>query len=267
MIRYWKDKLGWGWRSNLMKERWFYFVTLQNWRAVTRTRLYREPLSEFVFRGNTRVRFEGLPPLQILNEVWRAKHYTPPESTDLYPQTVVDIGANIGLFTLFAARQWRNATILAFEPEPRNFVQLQENVRLSNVTNVSCHRAAISSRTGSETLYIKQEAGWHSFFGDDLSGTLTVETLSLRDLLQRFELKTIDFLKMDCEGAEFLILPGQEDLLANYVRFIAMEYHEISGHRVQELELPLRRAGMTVRIIPQPRWSTGMLYAKNPNLK
>jgi hypothetical protein len=70
-------------------------------------------------------------------------------------------------------------------------------------------------------------------------------------------------LKLDCEGAEYEILDGRELLLREGVHQIAMEYHEIGGHRVQELTALLARAGFQCEIAPAPEWHTGMLYAVN----
>lgn len=252
------------WRIPLLEECWFYIRTCRNWRQVVRARLYGEALNEFVLRSGNRIGFDGEPPWQIFQEIWRYHAYTPSETRHLQPRTILDIGANIGFFSLYAIERWRGARLVAIEPEPGNFKRLEQNLCSTRAQNVRCVQCAAAGQSGTEQLFLRQEAGWHSLYGEDTSNALTVNTLSLDDIFERYALTRIDFLKIDCEGAEYAILGAAEPMLCEKVGFVAMEYHEIEGHRVNELERILECAGMKVRTIPQPRWGTGMLYAQNP---
>jgi FkbM family methyltransferase len=267
MLDAWSHSVGLDWRFSLLQECWFYFRACRNWRAVIQARRRNTPLSEFVLRNGARIRFVGPPPWQIFQEIWRYKQYTPPFFHGPAPRTVVDIGANIGIFALYARQQWAQARIVAFEPAPENFGMLQENVRTSPGREIEIRRAAIAGGKGTTTFYLKQESGWHALFGEPDSERISVETLGLAELMQEHALTTIDFLKLDCEGAEYSILDGNEKLLKDNIRRIAMEYHEIGGHRVQEIEATLERAGYSINKRPQSLWQTGLLYAHNPNMR
>lgn len=89
----------------------------------------------------------------------------------------------------------------------------------------------------------------------------------MAELLREYSLDTIDLLKLDCEGAEYAILGGNEQLLKDKIRWLAMEYHEVGGHRVHEIQRLLASAAFICETYPQSGWQTGMLYAVNPHLR
>jgi FkbM family methyltransferase len=133
--------------------------------------------------------------------------------------TVVDGGANIGYFTLLAARLVGDAgQVFAFEPEPANFDLLRNSVERNSADNVVLTRCALSDRLGSATLFLDR-----SNFGspslraenvDDLGGEVVVETIRLDDFLAKRSAPAVDLIKLDAEGAEGLILAGAEGVLA-----------------------------------------------------
>ncbi len=260
-----RRSFGLDWRISLLQECVFYVRTCRNWRTVLDGRLYQIPFSEFVLWNGQRVHFHGTPPYQIFQEVWRRKQYTHLVYT-ASPRVVVDIGANIGFFALYAAARWRTARILAFEPAPENFKLLEQNLSTSRASNAECKQVAIADKRAETTFYLKQESGWHSLFGEPGATPIVVHTLSLEDVMQEYALERIDFLKVDCEGAEYSIFQGREQLLRERVGFVAMEYHEVDGHRVQELNDLFSHAGFVVHQEPQTKWNTGLLYAKNSRL-
>ena len=255
---------GLDWRISLAQECWFYFRTCRNWRKVIQARLYGAPLARFEMRGSVVVGFPESPPWQIFQEIWRNQVYTrryPREWGN--PRTIVDIGANIGVFSLYAARRWHQARILAFEPAPDNFHWLEKNAQLSSAWQITCRPVAVAGKSGQADFYLKEESGWHSLIGDGAKSSITVQTTTLDAVLDETGATAIDLLKLDCEGAEYNVLSGRESLLARTVRFVAMEYHEVSGHTVDELTKLFASVGFHTESIPEPRWRTGMLYATN----
>ncbi len=267
MLETWSHSSGLDWRVSFLQECWFYFRVCRNWRAVIQARRRNTALNEFVLKRGGRIHFTGAPPFQIFQEIWRYRQYTPSFFHGSAPRTVVDIGANIGIFSLYARQRWQDARVVAFEPAPENFALLQENVRSCSGRAIEIRRAAITEGKGTTSFYLKREAGWHSIFSEPDSQKITVETLGLAELMQEHALDTIDFLKLDCEGAEYSILVGNEQLLRDKIRWLAIEYHEVGGHRVQEIQDTLAGAAFVFETHPQPGWQTGMLYAVNSAMK
>lgn len=130
--------------------------------------------------------------------------------------TVVDIGANIGYYTILAAEKIGPAGhIIAFEPEPQNFSLLKKNVTVNDVKNASLFQKAVSDRESKIKLYLAAEnMGDHRIY--DPSGTrefVEIEAIVLDDFLESHGLKP-DIIKMDIQGAELKAFEGMRRTLA-----------------------------------------------------
>jgi FkbM family methyltransferase len=131
----------------------------------------------------------------------------------------VDVGANLGYFTLLAAK-WTSPTarIDALEPDPLNRQRLEEHLRQNNLTDrVRIHPVAASSQTGEVQLIHPQASGTNhgmASFYKSLTGegvTFTVPTARLDDLLDGQP----DLIKLDVEGAELQAIEGMQKLLSS----------------------------------------------------
>lgn len=149
---------------------------------------------------------------------------------------VLDLGANIGYFSLLAARLvGAGGHVYSFEPEPTNYRYLKKNIELNGFGNVTAFQKAISDRDGSTQLFIcSYDSGHHTINQMDgikayargreyTEQTMDVETVAV-DNFVRANAPQVNVIKMDVEGAEALALAGmRETLLANDVR-IFLEY-------------------------------------------
>jgi len=124
--------------------------------------------------------------------------------------TVIDVGANIGWYTVIASKLVGNAgRVIAFEPDPENFAILERNVLANGCGNVSIEQKALSNVAGTLTLYLDQEnKGTHSTVFRRKGGrSVQVEALRLDDYLKN-RCKKVDLVKVDVEGAEPMVLEG-----------------------------------------------------------
>ena len=131
-------------------------------------------------------------------------------------QTVLDIGANIGYFTLLLARQvGPTGRVFAFEPDPTNFGLLQRNVAANGYSNVSFVQRAVWSATGPLRLYLSDEnKGDHRVYdSDDGRAALTIEAVRLDDYFASLPDLRVDVVKMDVQGSEAHALSGMRGLL------------------------------------------------------
>jgi FkbM family methyltransferase len=122
----------------------------------------------------------------------------------------LDIGANIGEFSIAAASKFKGINIVAFEPDPVAFICLQFNIESSNLANrVTIINAALSDKSGSFPFYIATENADSSFI-QPKSFTEIIKVRSYRadQFMQENKIKSILFLKMDAEGFEPEILAG-----------------------------------------------------------
>lgn len=127
---------------------------------------------------------------------------------------VLDIGANIGYFTLiFAKLVGENGKVFAFEPDPGNFSLLEKNVKINNYQNVTLIQKAVSNKTGKAKLYIwKNTLGPKIYDSPDSHQYIEIESIRLDDYFKNYNGK-IDFIKMDIEGAEGGATQGMTSLL------------------------------------------------------
>lgn len=131
--------------------------------------------------------------------------------------TIVDVGANIGYYTLMAAKLVGDkGEVFAFEPEPENYALLVRNIELNNYKNVIPVKKAVSSKTGKADLFLNRETGAHGFLPDreGVIGMTTVETISLDEYFKGRE-SPIDIIKIDAEGAELAVLQGMQNIIRN----------------------------------------------------
>jgi len=141
-------------------------------------------------------------------------------------QTVWDVGANIGYFSLeFARSVGSEGKVLSFEPHPEIFQVLQRNVRRNNYKNISLFNQACGSEPGQTKLFFSTEnEGNHKIVENSNSNNFALtEVVSLSSFLGEY---TPSLIKMDIEGAELLALQGlgQENLKKLATDFV-IEYH------------------------------------------
>jgi len=125
---------------------------------------------------------------------------------------VIDIGANIGYFTvLLASLVGPRGKVYAFEPDPRNFHLLQRTIERNGWTHVTAEQKAVSNQAGELLLY--QTRSWASNTltpGEHIS-TVKVQIVTLDDFLS--DVHHISFVKMDTDGSEPLAIQGMAQLI------------------------------------------------------
>lgn len=172
--------------------------------------------------------------LGVLYEVWIQDGYAPPGFEISATDTVIDIGAHVGVFALRAAREADRGLVLAFEPTEENFQRLQVNLKLNGFPRaLRIQKAAIGANSGEARIGLSNEsAAMHSFHLPTTSGrTELVPVLALSKVLKENGIEQVDLLKVDCEGAEYDILGAcPEDVLFGIQR-IAMEIHDLGPGR------------------------------------
>jgi FkbM family methyltransferase len=183
--------------------------------------------------------------------------------------TFVDVGANIGYFTLLAASQ--GAHVVAYEPTRAVFERLRENVALNGFDDVTVVNAAVAEKRGTLTLYEStNDPEANNLFGDG-DHPVEVATICLDDDLAEHGVEKVDLLKVDVEGAEPLVLAGAIRLLRSTAApTIVMELNpvalrfansepadllnrlESSGYRCTELERAMYQGEIVVNILAVP---------------
>ena len=129
--------------------------------------------------------------------------------------TVVDVGANIGYFTLLAAKIVEGGHVYAFEPEQTNFELLSKSVSVNDLPNVDIYQKAICDKDGQIRLYLSDPAQpqSHSITFEEGKRSINVASTSLDSFWKSVGKPKIDFLKIHVGGAEATVLMGATELL------------------------------------------------------
>ena len=143
---------------------------------------------------------------------------------------VIDIGANIGYYTLmFAKLVGDTGKIYAFEPDPKNFSILEKNIQVNGYNNIILEKKAVSNKLGKSTLYMNENSAGSSMHKpNNVVNQIYVDLITLDNY---FEVNTItpDFIKIDIEGYELNALKGMESILQSSDKTkIMIEYNPLT---------------------------------------
>jgi len=156
------------------------------------------------------------------------REYFKPRPNDI----VVDVGAYIGTYTLMAARRVKQkGLVIAVEPDPENFRLLLLNLSLNGIRNVMPIRVAVADVDGDTTFFVSKERPRSSVtrIPEDLENKIIVHAVKLDTIVGKLALPRIDWLKIDVEGAEALVLKGASKTLEITRRLIIEVWPENKG--------------------------------------
>lgn len=145
--------------------------------------------------------------------------------------TIFDVGANVGQTALHYAREFPDAIIHCFEPEPEAFKRLKVNVAALE-ERCGMHKLALSRTSGSATLNVNPDTRLSSLVHRRPEDKrVTVRTATLDDFCRWHKVEHIDLLKIDTEGHEIEVLEGARRMLAeNRVGFVQVETAPLEGN-------------------------------------
>ena len=182
----------------------------------------------------------------IINEVFIVKEYHKLLRFIKNNSVIIDIGAQIGVFSIFAAKKNKNVKIYSYEPFEKNFNLLKRNISLNNLDNIYVFKQGIAGEKGRKELFISEEnTGGHSFYAKG-NKKVIIETITLKDVFEKNKIGACDFLKIDCEGAEYEILYNTPLKYLEKIKSITLEYHK--NGNVDELQRFLEKARFNIEI-------------------
>lgn len=145
---------------------------------------------------------------------------------------VIDIGANVGVVSIYLAKKFPNIKIYSYEAHPHTYSNFLKNIEANNVTNIIPHNLAVYSKDD-DNLTITLDiinTGSSSCFKDGGFLSENIKTISLDTIIKSYNIKKLKYLKIDCEGAEFDILEN-----SNLIREIPIENIGIEIHSYMKL--------------------------------
>lgn len=204
----------------------------------------------------------GKADLSMLAEIWHNKYYNPINFEISTKDIVFDIGANNGFFTIFAALQAQK--VYAFEPLNKLFDKIQKTIEINGIKNITLENLGLAKEKGYFSFYESHiHNGCHSLYKRNIGDTeIKIPVISLEGYCLEKGISRIDFLKLDCEGAEYQILENMsEKFLRHNIHKISMEYHDdIVPNKTHKILIDLLSKNNYKVLV-----NNGFLYAINQN--
>lgn len=165
---------------------------------------------------------------------------------------VVDVGANIGAFSIVAAKEvGASGRVIAYEPDPAICRRLRENIELNGLTNVTVCNRAVGGKSGTAKFFRHDKGALSSLYSrvdgrtDGHASEFDVDVAGFPDVIREVG-ANIALLKVDCEGAEYEMFGALDKDWAARIRAISMEVHRIPGADPQALIERLQWLGYQV---------------------
>lgn len=137
---------------------------------------------------------------------------------------VFNIGAHIGSFEVYLKKYFKNINIFSFEPNKENYNQLCKNVELNKLKNVFVNNVAVSDKTG-KVYFADSDLNNDAYHISEKNQGTEIDSIDLDSFMAKNNLKTIDMIKMDCEGEEYKILNNFKNI--KNIKALFLEYHKI----------------------------------------
>lgn len=261
----------------MLFSRWFYYFAsvptllkgIVNWPIAIRMFLglpVRQPVVIELKNGN-RFKVRTGMDIWIIKETCLDRDYERNSVPIKDGWVVIDIGAGLGDFTITVAREHPNSVVYAYEPFPESFALLQENIKLNQVSNVRAFPYAVGKRSEpmrlDTTTRIAVQYSTARIATSPNPETVQVPGQSLADIFFIERLSQCDFLKVDCEGAEYDIFLYTNEETLRKIRRVCLEYHDgVTAFSHTDLIRLFKENGFQVKIHPNPAHSNlGLLYA------
>jgi FkbM family methyltransferase len=239
---------------------------VRNWPRflLTYMRLGERPATYRLRRGDTRIAARSGVDVSTIAVIFIKEDY----GASVGGGTIVDIGANIGVFSLFAATE-PDTRVFAYEPVGSTYDQLRENVALNGLEGrVKTFNLGVTGTSEQREIHVSAHGSpFSSLYGADGDQTEQISCVGLDRVLADNGIERCDLLKLDCEGAEFEILFGAADDVLARIDRICVEYHEQAADprfRREALVDHLAARGFRVTHEARDRPHSGTLWLARP---
>ena len=215
----------WGLKYNYNLSKKFKNSNQVFWKLINNSRI-----SELILKNDIKISAPiNNTLMHLVEEIFFNNVYLPDGYKIKPGDVVVDVGANIGIFSIFCA-MYTPKKIYSIEPFNANIRYLKKNILVNSFKDlIQIEPYALSDIDSEKKLYISETSGGHLLFNKNINGKLEefikVPTKNLKYLINKYNLKRINFLKLDCEGSEGHIIKSLTSQEFEMIDKIVMEFH------------------------------------------
>jgi FkbM family methyltransferase len=236
--------------------------------------MFRALLKPHISTVHHDIRME-LDPEEWLQIDLRASGHLEPRTTALFERILrpgdayVDVGAHVGYHSLLAARLvGASGRIFAIDPQPYNCAKILTNAELNRFANITVIAAAVDEAEGfvsleNQSRQDKARLTLASPGVNDGALTFVVPKITLRWLLETYELRPVTLLKIDVEGFELEVLKGTGDAIRAIENIVFEVLPGEDADRTRAIERMLRDCGFQMFDVDDAAWRPGQACAEN----
>ena len=153
--------------------------------------------------------------------------------------TIIDIGAHLGSFSLFASKKCPKYKVYSFEPSPSTYAVLKKNIGINGFKNIKAFNKAVTSDGRPVRIYINPINSALNTIYDNKGHFADISSVSLQEIFTENSIRSCDFIKMDCEGAEYDILLNTPQSILKKIKKMVIEYHNPDYFGIQNAKYNL----------------------------
>lgn len=193
----------------------------------------------------------------VIREIFEENVYQT-EAKDVEGGIVLDIGANVGMFSIRASLLGAKQ-VISYEPEEENGEIFKKNIKANGIENIDLRQFAVSSKNETIEIYKSQAASKRvEYVGETNCPKQTVKAISINDILDPLE--EIAVLKIDCEWSEYDIFAGITEDNLRKIAYITAEFHDTDAETFGAL---IAKLSLTHNIHTIGRYNGGgQIYAR-----
>lgn len=209
----------------------FTFLPFKTWLRFWMPGTYNNneiTICSLCFAMHNRHLSERIADLYMIMTCVKDAQYNPPSFEIKSRDTIIDIGGHIGSFSIYAAGKASKGRVFVYEPDPGNFTYLQKNIHLNKLSNIITKKMAVAGEKGTRMFFPSTVNTAESSMYATKRESIQVPTTTLSHIFEEYALVSCDFLKLDCEGAEYEILFNTPSQYFKKIEKIAMECHNPS---------------------------------------
>lgn len=187
--------------------------------------------------------------IEVLGEIYFEKLYEPTFPVSFRMNTIVDLGAYIGDFSVWAFKKYKPEKLVLVEPSTDNALLLIENTKFNGMDGKSIIvQKAIYNSEKKEVGINEKTVNKGMNRVTENTSSMMVKTITFKELLEQNKIDIVDYLKIDIEGAEkYIFIDEYRDLIKNRVRYINMETHHHIGNQPKKNLEYLKSLGFRVK--------------------
>ncbi|MFQ5729065.1 MAG: FkbM family methyltransferase [Waddliaceae bacterium] len=209
-------------------------LSIKNWYVILLDYcgLLRGSEITYIFRNGIKciTRGNNKDDRAVIKTVWLNKVYILNEDDLQDGSIVIDIGAQIGVFSVFSASYANNIKVYAYEPFPDNYKLLIENIEVNKLEkHVYPFDVAVTDSSEKIKLFIDERGTTGHSVIIPQEKHVTVNSTTLTDIMEANKISQCDLLKMDIEGAEYPVLYSTPNHIFRKIKRIYLEYEDIDG--------------------------------------